>query len=252
MSSKDRQFIEALARGLSILECLSRAQAPLGNGELAKRTGYAASTVSRLTHTLMTLGYVRLNRTGREYELTARNLTLGYPVLAGLRLRDQARPWLEELRRTTGETAALAIRDKLHVTFVAVVEGTNLVAVRLAIGGRLPVSASSAGIALVAALPEDERRTVVARIQADLTRRGRNPKHFMKAVADCRKDGYAIVRNLWRPGIGGVSVPVRDQSDYAALTIPVATGAVSDQSMRTTLVNALKEAAGHLGPALPI
>ena len=36
---KDRQFVDALARGLAILECLSRANTPLGNGELALLIG---------------------------------------------------------------------------------------------------------------------------------------------------------------------------------------------------------------------
>ncbi|MEP4420199.1 MAG: helix-turn-helix domain-containing protein [Nitratireductor sp.] len=92
MSDKDRQFVEALARGLAVLESLSRAQMPLTNGDLAKMTGLAPSTVSRLTHTLSVMGYVRLSRPNRAYELTPKNLTLGYPVLAGMRLLEQARP----------------------------------------------------------------------------------------------------------------------------------------------------------------
>ncbi|EKF43816.1 transcriptional regulator [Nitratireductor indicus C115] len=252
MSDKDRQFVEALARGLAVLESLSRAQQPLTNGDLAKMTGLAPSTVSRLTHTLTMMGYVRLSRSNRAYELTPKNLTLGYPVLAGMPLLEQARPHLEQLSRTTGETAALAIRDKLHITFVAVIEGANLVAVRLATGGRLRIPVSAAGIALVAALPDAERRLLATRVRAEMTRTGQNPEAFTEAVAECRRDGVAIVRNLWNPGIGGVSVPVYNQGEYAALTIPVATGSIPEQTMRTTLADALKEVAEILGPALPV
>jgi DNA-binding IclR family transcriptional regulator len=250
MSDTDRQFVVALARGLAVLEALSRAQKPLTNGQLTKVTGLPASTVSRLTHTLTLMGYVRLSRSSRAYELTPKNLTLGYPVLAGMRLLEQARPHLEQLSGSTGETAALAIRDKLHVTFVAVVEGANLVAVRLATGGRLWVPVSAAGIALVAALPDAERRMVSARVRVDMTRAEHDPEAFSKAVAECRREGVAIVRNLWQPGIGGVSVPVHSQGEYAALTIPVATGSVSEHTMRTTLTDALKSVAETLGPAL--
>jgi DNA-binding IclR family transcriptional regulator len=250
MSDKDRQFVEALARGLAVLESLSRAQMPLTNGDLARMTGLAPSTVSRLTHTLSVMGYVRLSRPNRAYELTPKNLTLGYPVLAGMRLLEQARPHLQQLSRTTGETAALAIRDKLHITFVEVFEGANLVAVRLATGGRLRIPVSAAGIALVAALPEGERRMLAARVRAEMTRTGQDPESFNLALNQCLRDGAAIVRNLWNPGIGGVSVPIHSQGEYAALTIPVATGSISEHTMRTTLADALKEVANMLGPAL--
>ncbi len=250
MGDKDRQFVEALGRGIGILETLSAAQKPLNNGELAKQCDLAASTVSRLTHTLTELGYVRFNRVMRGYELTPKNLMLGYPVLAEMRLLELARPHLEQLSQKTGETAALAIRDKLHITFVAVVEGVNLVAVRLAVGGRLRIPVSAAGIALVAALPDEERRTLIARVRADMTRNDQDSTRFMESVSMCRREGVAIVRNEWRPGIGGVSVPVSRQGEYAALTIPIATGTVSETVMRTTLANAAKEAAEVIGPAL--
>lgn len=248
----DRQFIEALARGLSILEALSRAKDPLTNGNLAEITGLAPSTVSRLTHTLTELGYVRLSRANRAYELTPKNLALGYPVLSGMRLLDQVRPHLEVLSRTTGETAALAVRDKLHVTFLAVSEGSNLVAVRLARGGRLRVAVSAAGIALVSAMPEKDRRRLLARVHADMRQSGQDPEVFSRAVSACQRDEVALVRNLWQPGIGGVSVPIFSHGEYAALTFTVATGSVSEHVMSTTLADALKDAAAQLGPALPV
>lgn len=249
---KDRQFVEALSRGLAVLESLSRAQKPLSNGDLALATGLAPSTVSRLTHTLAEMGYVRQNRSSRAYELTPKNLTLGYPVLAGMRLLEQARPHLEQLSRITGETAALAVRDKLHINFVGVVEGANLTAIRLATGGRLRIPVSAAGIALVAALPDDERRHLTARMRREMTRTAHDPGPFTEAVDACRRDGVAIIRNLWHPGVGGVSVPIQYQGEYAALTIPVSTGTVSEDNMRTTLADELKEIAEILGPVLPV
>src|SRR5687768_950530 len=48
----DRQFVAALARGLAILRCFKSHERYLGNQEIARRTGLAKPTVSRLTHTL--------------------------------------------------------------------------------------------------------------------------------------------------------------------------------------------------------
>ena len=243
MPNEDRQFVDALARGLAILECLSRAHHPIGNRAISDAVGLAPSTVSRLTHTLCMLGYIRPAGSGRTYELTPKNLALGYPVLAGLSLRDRARPNLEAISKATGETVALAIRDGFHITFVSVVQGTNLVSVRLATGGRLRMQVSAAGIALVAALPEKERRMLAGRLRADLTRRGEPTDVFDAALDACLADGVAVVRNMWRAGVGGLAIPISFQGEFAALTIPVATGSVSEADMRGTLADRLLQEA---------
>lgn len=250
MASEDRQFVDALARGLAILECLSKAQRPLGNSDISRQTGLAPSTVSRLTHTLTVLGYIRLTRSERAYELTPKSLNLGYPVLAGMSLLQRARPHLKALSERTGETVALAIRDGVYITFVDVVQGQNMVAVRLATGGRLRIATSAAGIALIAALPDAERRNLVSRVRADVTRRNEPPEQFRALLDACLADGYALVRNTWREGIGGIAVPVCQGEEYAALTIPVATGSVSEAEMRSSLSAALRETAEAIGPAL--
>ncbi len=247
----DRQFIDVLARGLAVLECQSRANKPLGNGELARLTELPPSSISRLTYTLTELGYIRRCSNERAYELTPKNLTLGYPVLAGMSFLDRARPYLQEISEQTGETAALAILDGLHISFIEVVPGNNLVAVRLSTGGRLRIGVSAAGVALVAALPERKRWTLLTRLATDKKKRGEECEEsddFDRALALCVRRGYATVRNLWQEGIGGISVPVMWQDQLAALTMPVSTGCVSEQRMRNELAPVLVKAAQALGP----
>ncbi|MCC5988154.1 MAG: IclR family transcriptional regulator [Pararhodobacter sp.] len=243
----DRQHVEALARGLSILEALSRAQRPLSNGELARETGLAPSTVTRLTHTLTHLGYTRVATDRRAYELTAKNLALGYPVLAGMSLIKRVRPILRQLTEETGETSALAIRDGLHITFVDVQQGSNLVAVRLSMGGRMPVAVSAAGIAQIAALPERERRVLASQARSYLSRRGGNIEAFNASLAGAQETGIAIVRGEWRMGIGGVAVALNADGEMAAISLPVATGSVSEADMRGPLSHGLRRAVERLG-----
>lgn len=219
----------------------------MNNGEIARKTDLAPSTVSRLTHTLTQLGYTRHAPGIRAYELTPKNLALGYPVLAGISLIERARPHLKQIAETTGETAALAIRDGLHVTFVDVVPGSNIVAVRLAMGGRLPIAVSAAGIALLAAMPEAESRTLAARVRSFIGKRDGDLEIFNKCLSQTTRDGIAVIRDAWRPGIGGVSLAVGTAAESAALTIPVATGSASERAMRGPLADALYQAAHSLG-----
>ncbi|HEX2114889.1 MAG TPA: IclR family transcriptional regulator [Alphaproteobacteria bacterium] len=246
MGRKDRQFVDALARGLGILEAFSRSSRPLSNGEIAQMARLAPSTVSRLTHTLTVLGYLRFDRNVRRYILTPKNLTLGYPVLAGLSLLDRARPVLDRLAGETGESAALAILDGLHATFVEVVHGSNLVAVRLATGARLPIALSAAGLSLLAGLPEAERRALAIRVRADLTQRGGDLDAFDRRLAQACEERVAVVRDAWRRGIGGVAIALKQQDQIVSLTIPVATGSISEEDMRGRLATMLVEASHYL------
>ena len=232
---KDRQFVDALARGLSILECLSRANSPLGNGELARLIGLPPSTISRLTRTLTELGYLQRSEKGRTYELTPKNLTLGYPLLTGMDLRDQVRPHLMQLSAETGQTVALAVRDGLYMCYVDVVQGTQPGAIKLATGGRLRMNVSAAGIATLAAMPEPKQWSTLLRLRSDLEQRNESTNSFEEALEACHKLGYAMIRNTWQSGIGGVSVAIQSHGQHGTLAMPVPTASVSAQRMHNEL-----------------
>jgi len=246
----DRQFVDALARGLSILECLSRAQKPLGNGELAQQLSLPPSTISRLLHTLTKLGYLRRCTQDRRYELTPKNLTLGYPLLTGMALRDRVLPHLQAICVRSNQTVALAIADDLFVCFVDVVQGSAPQAIRLATGGRLPMAVSAAGIAILAASTERKRWSMQHRLRQELEQRSATcadlPYVFEQRLANCNKMGYAVVRNTWRTGVGGIAVALHEQNTQAALTMPICTSHVSARRMHEELAPMLLAAAADL------
>ena len=115
------RHVAAVERALAVLDTLSDGSTELGTNEIARRTGINASTVSRLLATLASSGMVEhVTATGR-YRLGLRLLQLGNLVLGRLDLRDLARPYLQELVRTTGETATLSApgeHDAITVDFV--------------------------------------------------------------------------------------------------------------------------------------
>jgi DNA-binding IclR family transcriptional regulator len=55
----DRKFVTALSRGLDVLRCFGPRDRWLANQDIAKRTGLAKPTVSRLAYTLTKLGFLR-------------------------------------------------------------------------------------------------------------------------------------------------------------------------------------------------
>ena len=115
------RHVAAVERAVAVLDALAEDGSELGTNELARRTGLHPSTVSRLLSTLAEAGLVEhVEDTGR-YRLGIRLLQLGNAVLAGLDLREVARPELRALVAETGETATLSAPgdpDAVTVDFV--------------------------------------------------------------------------------------------------------------------------------------
>ncbi len=73
------EFVEALARGLAVLETFDEAHPELSLTDVARRTGTSPATARRSLHTLVALGYVR--QVNKRYVLAARVLALGASYL---------------------------------------------------------------------------------------------------------------------------------------------------------------------------
>ena len=96
-SSDEAPLVQAVARGLSVPRAFRPGENSLSNSELAERTGLSKPTVSRLSQTLVALGYLSIvPRTG-HYQLGAGIVALCHSLLAGLPHRIAARPALQEI-----------------------------------------------------------------------------------------------------------------------------------------------------------
>jgi DNA-binding IclR family transcriptional regulator len=156
-------------------------------------------------------------------------------VLSQAPLLHQVRPVLLQLAQQTGETCAFAQRDGLHATFLDCVQGRNMLAVRMEIGARLPLSNSASGLCLIKASAENDRRVLLSRIRATLTRRRLPVAAFEQSVKEALASPVVIMRDTWHKGIGGIAVPVSNGSEVGAITIPVATSTISEKEMRGPL-----------------
>src|SRR5712671_2654165 len=121
------RHVAAVERALAVLDALADGTPELGTNEIARRTGINASTVSRLLATLVDGGLVEhVQETGR-YRLGVRLLQLGNIVLARLDLRQIARPHLQALVESTGETATLSAPGELDAVTVDFVQSPSSV-----------------------------------------------------------------------------------------------------------------------------
>ncbi len=205
----DPGFVTALARGLEILRAFGRDDRYLGNGELAKRTGIPKSTVSRLTQTLTSLGYLRYVDHLERYQLGPGVLALGYRFLAGNGVRDVARPHMQALADSTDCAVALGTGDRSEMVYVDVCQGRGPLILRLEAGARIPMPVTSMGRAYLAGLAEADRELLMDRLQAHhgdawpALREGidRSLQHY----AD---HGYCVSEGDWNRDVASAGVPL--------------------------------------------
>ncbi|MDQ3659917.1 MAG: IclR family transcriptional regulator [Actinomycetota bacterium] len=120
------RMVGSVERAITVLETLASGGRDLGTNEIARLTKINSSTVSRLLSTLASRGLVSQVPSGR-YRIGARLLQLGQASLAGLDLRELARPHLLALVEATGETATLSVPGEQEAITIDFVQGESSV-----------------------------------------------------------------------------------------------------------------------------
>lgn len=209
-SSKDRQFVTSLARGLEILRCFKPRDRHLGNQEIAKRTGLPKPTVSRLTYTLTCMGYLYHDEKLGKYQLGTGVLSLGFSLLTNMDVLKIARPLMQELANYSHTVVSVGTRDRLGMIYLDGRHSTDAtVSLRREPGTRVPIATTAMGRALLCGLPEDEREKLMNDI------RQRDPENWPKrktgieqALRDYQERGFCLSIGDWRSDVNAVGVPM--------------------------------------------
>lgn len=204
----DRQFVTALARGLEVLRCFGPGDRDLGNQELARRTGLPKPTVSRLTHTLTHLGYLR-HAPGSGYRLGAAVLSLGYSMVAQMDVRRVARPLMQALAEHAGVSVNLGIRDRLSMIYLDTYRSAATFTVQLEAGSRIPLAVTSMGRAYLCGLAEPDRRALLDQIRrAEGSEWSRVKRGIERALRDHAEHGFCTSLGAWREEIHAIAAPL--------------------------------------------
>lgn len=205
----DRKFITALARGLEVLRAFQSQVGSMTNKEISALTRIPKPSITRLTYTLTEMGYLQQNKDDGKYELSAGILSLGYPLLSGLRIRHLAHDQMVELANIGGCTVALAARDRMSMVYVDECCGNSSTTLRLDVGARIEIARSSVGRAWLAGLREEERQEMYLQMESayldewpELKARAEN------AIAQIRERGFCLVDQEWRKDTRSVSIPL--------------------------------------------
>ena len=172
-------------------------QAGLRPIEVSKQLGLTTTTAHRIMTALERHGLVEREQATHRYRLGLSLFAMGAKAADGTGLRSLCRPALMRLAAETGDTVFLMARSGFNVVCVDRQEGTYVLdSLTGHIGGQIPLGVGSASLAVLAFLPEQEARAIVAA----------NARHYAafnglsaeEIDAAARRDARAGVRA--RPG----------------------------------------------------
>jgi len=210
----DRQFATTLARGLEVLRCFTPVEPMLGNKEISVRTGLPKPTVSRLTYTLTKLGYLRHNMRMGKYQLGSAVLSIGYPLLASMSVRQVARAHMKDLADYCNGVVSMGVRDRLSMVYVETCRSGNAFTTLPDIGTAVPIAQACIGRAYLAACTPPERESVLNQMKVkepEMHRRYR--PQIDKSLEDIRSRGFCVSHGELRREIYAVGVPMRRMAD---------------------------------------
>jgi len=190
----EHALVPAVVKAFRVLEALADSVEPLGVSELARRLDIGKSTVHGLLTTLAALGMIEAGNGSRRYRIGRGLHLLASRSAGGVDLRALARPKLEALAGTTGQTSFLGIPHRDAVTIVDMVHGPLAMSVSARVGSSIPLLAGAVGKALLAAWPEVRRDAFLAgRELPRFTRRTlTDNQRYRAAVRRADERGFAI------------------------------------------------------------
>ncbi|MFJ4849954.1 IclR family transcriptional regulator [Streptomyces sp. NPDC088733] len=248
MASDRAGGVQSLERAFDLLERMADAGGEVGLSELATGSGLPLPTIHRLMRTLVDCGYVR-QQPNRRYALGPRLIRLG--ETASRLLGTWARPCLAELVDATGETANMALLDGDEVVYVAQVPSRHSMRMFTEVGRRVLPHSTGVGKALLAQVPPEEVRALLARtgMPAATERTITDPDAFLAELAHIRAQGYAVDDNEQEMGVRCLAVTVPGSPTAAAISVSGPAGRVTDAATEK-IVPVLQAAARSLSAAL--
>src|SRR5712691_8932953 len=251
---RGRYYVEALGRGLALLDCFIADPGPHSLIELSRRVRLGLPTTLRLIRTLEEAGYVRQAADTKRYRLSWKMLQLQDVTSSILDYADLARPHLEELAATVGETTGMAILEGTEVRLAIRVSSTRIISANIPPGSLFPPHATAMGKVLLAGLEPALVRELAMRRPFDrftpttITR----VEELLRELRLVAEQGYAASNQEWEPGLRSLAAPVstRDGRVVAAVCIVVVRPDLTTQLMERDFLPALRQTAAAISADL--
>ena len=247
------QSVPALEKALQILQMLATSRSGLSLQEIVQRTGLPRSSVHCILVTLQRQDFLYRNESTSRYMFGLKLFSLANMALSGLRLRDQAAPFLYSLMHQTQLTVHLAILERNEAVLVAKVDAPGIVRLATWLGKRMELHCTGLGKALMCHWDEERIDGVIA--EHGLPRHNDNTiaslKRLKQDLSKAAERGYAVDDEEDEIGLRCIGVPVFDHtgSVVAAVSVAGTTSQITGENVND-LAGRVMAAAGALSQVL--
>lgn len=248
-SPRPADFVEALAKGLAILECFDAAHAEMTLSEVARRVGLTPAAARRSLITLQTLGYV--GQRNKRFHLRPKVMTLGSAFYFAARIDEVLQPDLRDLVRQFGDASSVGTLEGTDVIYIAHNSVQRARRAAAVVGARYPACATSLGRVLLAGLPDAalDRYIEAVRPEALTSKTITDPCELQQEIVRVREAGYSTTVDQLDYGITALAVPIRgpDGTTVAALNTSGYTGMVTPDLLVAERLPTLRATASRIG-----
>ncbi|MEA2622460.1 MAG: IclR family transcriptional regulator, regulon repressor [Chloroflexota bacterium] len=215
---------QVVDRVVDILEAFPRLGPELGVSDVSRALGLKKATTHRLLASLLRRGMVAQDPISRRYRLGIKLWELGSLATSQVDWVDRVKPYLQHLTDVSGETTHLAVLNDGQVLYVDKVESSRSLRMPSQVGRRLPVHCTGVGKSLVAFLPDEVLKGIVARRgMAQMTAHTVTDLAILQQdLARARERGYAIDNEEIDEGLTCIAAPVRDHTSHVVAAISIA------------------------------
>lgn len=223
-TSPGAERLSSVAAAARILKEFDKHSTQLGVTQLARRAGVGKSTAHRIIWTLAEEGLLeKVEETGL-FRLTTTMRSLGASAETAQRLHEAATIPLDQLRTKTTGTLHIAILDGPDVLYVERREGPGAIPVFRSIGTRVAAHTTASGKVLLAFLPTDQQRHLIAglRLTPKTSHTITTRKALLAELAKVRSQGFGENRGESELGMCSIAAPVRDRLSRVVASVSVA------------------------------
>ncbi|MGO2277831.1 MULTISPECIES: IclR family transcriptional regulator [unclassified Psychrobacter] len=206
----DRQFVTALGRGLTILAAFEHDER-LTHQQLCQMTALPKATVTRLIHTLTTLGFLRITEHG-QYQLGSSAVRLSATAWSRHDMVAAAEPLLRQFASENEVSVNLATEVEGEMRYHACCRSPARLSVNLQVGSAVPVARTAIGRAFYAASSQARQAVIISNLQENLSieEYDHAQSSLASAAEHYEKYGYTVSDGDFSTDILAVAVGVFD------------------------------------------
>ncbi|QOD11949.1 helix-turn-helix domain-containing protein [Psychrobacter sp. 28M-43] len=206
----DRQFVTALGRGLIILAAFEHHER-LTHQQLCQMTELPKATITRLIHTLTTLGFLRVTEHG-QYQLGSSAVRLSATAWSRHDMVAAAEPLLRQFASENEVSVNLATEVEGEMRYHACCRSPARLSVNLQVGSAVSVARTAIGRAFYAASTQARQAVIISNLQENLSIEEYNDAQtaLANAAEHYEKYGYTVSDGDFSTDILAVAVGVYD------------------------------------------